>query len=82
MTPGLLSRLLNQGNERTHAAVALIACSSLSLTVLILAVAALCKRSVAGEMSTACLALGGLIGWVYKTGKAAEAMPPLTGGGQ
>jgi len=66
-------RLLNKGNERTHALVAILACVSLCLALLILSVAAFRGRAVAGEISTVCLALGGLIGWVYKTGKSVEA---------
>lgn len=69
----LALRLLNRGNERTHALVAIVACGSLCVALLILAVAAYRGRAVAGEISTVCLALGGLIGWVYKTGKSVEA---------
>jgi len=69
----LALRLLNKGNERTHALVAIIACCALSLALLILSVAAFLGRAVAGEISTVCIALGGLIGWVYKTGKSVEA---------
>jgi arginine exporter protein ArgO len=78
----LALRLLNKGNERTHALVAIVACGALSLALLILAVAAFRGRSVAGEISTVCIALGGLIGWVYKTGKAVEGSPGVVDGGK
>ena len=69
----LFRDLVNPGGPRVHAWVTLCACASLCLALNILAVAALCKRSVAGEISTVSLGLSALIGWVYKTGKSVEA---------
>ena len=76
----LLNDLLNPGGRRTHAMVTILAGSSLSAAVVILAVAAFCGRAVAGEMSTVCLALGGLVGWVYRVGKTVGAAAPSVPG--
>lgn len=65
----LLQRLLNEGNERVHAVLALMAGSTLCACALVLACGAYCGKSVTAEFAASIAAVAGLAGWTYGKGK-------------
>lgn len=82
MNPGLIRRLLGEGNERVHAAVILVSCVTLCACALVLAGAASAGRSVSVEFAAAVGAVSGLAGWAYgKAKQVGAAVPSAPGGG-
>ena len=72
MTPGLIRRLLGEGNERVHAAVILVSTVTLCACALVLAGAAAAGKSVPVEFAAAVGAVSGLAGWAYGKAKSVE----------
>ncbi len=80
MSPGLIRRLLGEGNERVHAAVILVSCVTLCACALVLAGAACAGRLVSVEFAAAVGAVSGLAGWAYGKAKQVGAAAPSAPG--
>lgn len=76
MRPGLIRRLLGEGNERVHAAVILVSTVTLCACALVLAGAAAAGKQVSVEFAAAVGAVSGLAGWAYGKAKQVGAAAP------
>lgn len=81
MNPGLIRRLLGEGNERVHAAVILVSCVTLCACALVLAGAASAGRQVSVEFAAAVGAVSGLAGWAYGKAKQVGVAAPSSPAG-